>query len=150
MGVGAVDRVGRAARAVAWLVSRLPVVLPQVGPPNGAPNPNGGRPGAGGFPGGLPPAARQQAALASRRLQFCLDEGAILLVDPGTRGDGGTLFVQQATVPQPIPPTPPATPTTPPADGAGSPAQPGATARYARQARPEPRGGQARGGERQP
>ncbi|MEK6572498.1 MAG: M28 family peptidase, partial [Bacteroidota bacterium] len=38
--------------------------------------------------------------IGPRRLQFCQDEGAALVLDVG-RGDGGTLFVQSATVPQP-------------------------------------------------
>jgi hypothetical protein len=46
--------------------------------------------------------------------QFYLSEGAALLVDPG-RGDDGTVFVQQATVPQPV--APPGTP----AFGPGAP-----------------------------
>lgn len=37
-----------------------------------------------------------------KKANFLMDEGAALLVDPG-RGDGGTLFVQSANVPQPIP-----------------------------------------------
>src|SRR5207237_7302850 len=41
----------------------------------------------------------------AKKLQFFTDEGAALLIDSG-RGDGGTIFVQQATVPQPYqPPT---------------------------------------------
>ncbi len=46
-----------------------------------------------------------QQQLTAKRLQFLNDEGAALLVDPG-RGDGGTIFVQSAQVPQPYqPPT---------------------------------------------
>jgi len=33
---------------------------------------------------------------------FFRDEGAALLVDPSRAGDGGTIFVQSATVPQPV------------------------------------------------
>ena len=91
---------------------------PAGGPPNGAP---GGPGGPGGGPGGQAfTALRQQAAFASQKLQFCLDEGALMLVDPGTRGDGGTLFVQSATVPQPPPPAP--DPNAPAPGGAGQPA----------------------------
>jgi hypothetical protein len=52
----------------------------------------------GGFP---QPTEEQRAAarFAVVKQQFYLSEGAALLVDPG-RGDGGTVFVQQATVPQ--------------------------------------------------
>ncbi|HJR06814.1 MAG TPA: M20/M25/M40 family metallo-hydrolase [Pyrinomonadaceae bacterium] len=39
-----------------------------------------------------------------KKASFLMEEGAALLVDPG-RGDGGTLFVQQAAVPQPVPAT---------------------------------------------
>jgi carboxypeptidase Q len=35
------------------------------------------------------------------KLKFAMDEGAAVLVDPSRGGDGGTLFVQSATVPQP-------------------------------------------------
>jgi carboxypeptidase Q len=37
-----------------------------------------------------------------KKANFFMEEGAALLVDPG-RGDGGTLFVQSANVPQPVP-----------------------------------------------
>jgi hypothetical protein len=37
-----------------------------------------------------------------KKANFLMNEGAALLVDPG-RGDGGTLFVQSASVPQPVP-----------------------------------------------
>jgi carboxypeptidase Q len=46
------------------------------------------------------PNARAAAAFNCRKLNFFQDEGAALLVDP-SRGDDGTVFVQQATVPQP-------------------------------------------------
>ncbi|MBA3439891.1 MAG: M20/M25/M40 family metallo-hydrolase, partial [Pyrinomonadaceae bacterium] len=36
------------------------------------------------------------------KLQFLIDEGAALLIDPSRAGDGGTIFVQSATVPQPF------------------------------------------------
>jgi carboxypeptidase Q len=72
-------------------------------------------------PATVPPRRFQQNADAiaaarfnAAKLQFYTDEGAALLVDPG-RGDGGTLFVQQATVPQP--PAPPGAP----AFGPGAP-----------------------------
>ncbi len=47
------------------------------------------------------PDARAAAEFAAKKLQFYTDEGAAVLIDPG-RGDGGTLFVQSATVPQPF------------------------------------------------
>jgi len=40
----------------------------------------------------------KQAQLNAKKLRFCMDEGAAVLLDAG-RGDGGTIFVQQATVP---------------------------------------------------
>jgi len=40
-----------------------------------------------------------QAQFAAKKNQFFLDEGAAMLVD-ASRGDGGTIFVQSATVPQ--------------------------------------------------
>jgi hypothetical protein len=51
--------------------------------------------------------AEQRAAslFNSQKLNFFQEEGAALLVDP-SRGDDGTIFVQQATVPQPIPADP--------------------------------------------
>jgi hypothetical protein len=33
-------------------------------------------------------------------LQFCLKEGAILVLDPSTQGDGGTVYVAQASLPR--------------------------------------------------
>jgi hypothetical protein len=72
--------------------------------------------GAGGGPGGPPPAAANDPAAAERQRQFAealrtrqaalarslvaTQEGAAVIVD-SARGDGGTLFVQQASVPQP-------------------------------------------------
>lgn len=49
----------------------------------------------------LTPEQRANARLAARKLQFVTDEGAALLVDT-SRGDGGTIFVQSASVPQPF------------------------------------------------
>lgn len=67
----------------------------------------------GGFP---QPSAEQRAAqlFAAAKQQFYVSEGAALLVDP-SRGDGGTVFVQQASVPAPL--APPGTP----AFGPGAP-----------------------------
>jgi hypothetical protein len=52
----------------------------------------------GGFPQ-QSPEQRAAAAFNAAKQQFYLSEGAALLVDP-SRGDGGTVFVQQAAVPQ--------------------------------------------------
>ncbi|MDT4967127.1 MAG: carboxypeptidase [Acidobacteriota bacterium] len=60
---------------------------------------------------------REEARFQAKKQQFFVDEGAALLIDPSRRGDGGTIFVQSATVAQPFvePPTaPPAPGTTPP------------------------------------
>ena len=65
------------------------------------PRPAGG--GRGGFGGGNNAQFQAAAQLAARKNQFLMDEGAALLVD-ASRGDGGTLFVQSATVPQPFSP----------------------------------------------
>ena len=59
------------------------------------PRPTGG--GRGNFGG---PNARAAFEFASAKLRFFQQEGAALLVDPG-RGDGGTIFVQSASVPSP-------------------------------------------------
>lgn len=53
---------------------------------------------------------QQQAALAGKRLNFLLTEGAAVVVDNSRNGSGGTLFVQSATVVPQLP----ATPGTPP------------------------------------
>lgn len=52
--------------------------------------------------------AEQLAAFrfSAQKLQFLSDEGVALLLDPSRAGDGGTLFVQGATVPQPFDPSP--------------------------------------------
>jgi hypothetical protein len=50
----------------------------------------------------LTPEQIAQFVFALKKANFLMEEGAALLVDPG-RGDGGTLFVQSANVPQPVP-----------------------------------------------
>ena len=60
------------------------------------------RPAArGGFGGNRSAEFLAAAQFAAKKLQFLADEGAALLVD-SSRGDGGTIFVQSATVPQPF------------------------------------------------
>jgi hypothetical protein len=71
------------------------------------------RRGAGGPPppgGDLSPEQRRrfqamatERALGPRKLQFAKEEGAVLVLD-SARGDGGTVFVQQASVPSAAPP----------------------------------------------
>lgn len=56
------------------------------------------RPGAGG-PGGPGGPAATAFLLPALRLKFAQDEGAALVIDSSRSGDGGTLFVQSATVP---------------------------------------------------
>jgi hypothetical protein len=62
-----------------------------------APEPRQGG-GRGNF--GNNAAFRAAADLAAAKLRFFQTENAAVLVDPG-RGDGGTIFVQSASVPQP-------------------------------------------------
>jgi carboxypeptidase Q len=50
----------------------------------------------------LNPDQRAAAQFATKKFQFYSDEGAALLVDPSRGGDGGTIFVQSAAVPQPF------------------------------------------------
>jgi carboxypeptidase Q len=63
-----------------------------------APEPRPG-PGRGNFGGN--PAQRAAAEFAGAKLRFFQAEGAALLIDP-SRGDGGTIFVQSASVPPPV------------------------------------------------
>jgi carboxypeptidase Q len=78
--------------------------------------PPGQRPGGPGQAGDM----RARLAFAGRKLQFIIQEGAAVMVEPSPRGDGGTIFVQSATVPQPIPPA------GAPGAGPGGPGGPGA------------------------
>jgi carboxypeptidase Q len=50
----------------------------------------------------LNPEQRAAAQFNTRKFQFYSEEGAALLVDPSRGGDGGTIFVQAAAVPQPF------------------------------------------------
>ena len=63
--------------------------------------------GGGGPAGGNAEAFRAAQRLTSAKYMFFQKEGAALLIDPSRIGDGGTLFVQSATVPQPPPAGPP-------------------------------------------
>ena len=71
-------------------------------PPGGGQGRGAG--GGGGFR--MTPEQRAAAQFNVRKLLFAQEEGAAVLVDPSRAGDGGTIFVQQATVPQPIPDVP--------------------------------------------
>ncbi len=44
-----------------------------------------------------------QFAVSRRRLSFALDEGALAVLEPSRMGDGGTIFVAQASVPTAAP-----------------------------------------------
>jgi hypothetical protein len=74
------------------------------GQPPGRAQAAGGRPAAAG----QPPRAgrfqmneerRAQFELAAKKARFLAENGAALLIDPSSRGDGGTLFVQSASIP---------------------------------------------------
>jgi carboxypeptidase Q len=43
----------------------------------------------------------ERGRLMTQKIEFCIKEGAAAVLEVTTRGDGGTLFVQGATVPQP-------------------------------------------------
>jgi len=58
-----------------------------------------------GAPQGAPANFQQQAQFNARRFRFLSEEGAAILIDAG-RGDGGTIFVQQAAAVQPATPPP--------------------------------------------
>ena len=69
----------------------------------GANRPLAGQPRAGRFNS---PEFRAQMELQRKKAQFLSEEGVALLVDPSTQGDGGTFFVQSATIPGAPLPTP--------------------------------------------
>ncbi|MDQ5845201.1 MAG: M20/M25/M40 family metallo-hydrolase [Acidobacteriota bacterium] len=48
------------------------------------------------------PEQRAAILFGAKKIQFFYDEGAAVLVDSSRAGDGGTIFVQSASVPQPI------------------------------------------------
>jgi carboxypeptidase Q len=96
-------------------LERLAAATPQAG---------GRRPRTGGAPdmSSLTPEQRRelqqrmaQLQFGPRRMQFLLEEGAALILD-APRGDGGTIFIQQATVAQ-LPATPGTPPAAPPGPG---------------------------------
>jgi carboxypeptidase Q len=59
------------------------------------------RPSAGGRRFQLSPEQRAAAQFTVTKYRFFQEEGAAVLVDPSRLGDGGTVFVQSATVPSP-------------------------------------------------
>ena len=54
----------------------------------------------------MTPEQRASFQLGVKKYQLLLDEGAAVAIDPSRIGDGGTIFVQSATVPQPLPTEP--------------------------------------------
>jgi hypothetical protein len=58
--------------------------------------------GRGGRRFQLTPEQREATRFASKKLQFFHDEGAAVLLDASRLGDGGTIFVSAAAVPQPV------------------------------------------------
>lgn len=50
----------------------------------------------------ITPEQRAEGALLAKKYQFFTDEGVGVLMEPSRRGDGGTIFVQGAVVPQPF------------------------------------------------
>lgn len=82
-GLGPIDRA--ATRPIATTLPGGATTAPSTTRPN--PNDNS------------PAAAARRNAFARRLLAFVAGEGAVVVVSPSTQGDGGTLFVAQATVP---------------------------------------------------
>ena len=60
------------------------------------------RPGGGGRRFQMTPEQRVAFQFGAKKLQFFSDEGAAVLIDASRAGDGGTIFVQSASVPQPV------------------------------------------------
>lgn len=50
-------------------------------------------------PGEIPAGMRERLEVMTKRLKFLFDEGAAAVLEPSAQGDGGTLFVAQASVP---------------------------------------------------
>ena len=90
--------------------------------------PPGRRPARPGGPGGrfqMTPEQRARVQLQRKKMTFAMEEGAAAVLDPSNLGDGGTLFVAQATVPAgPLP-------------GAGRPRPGGPPGLGLRQGRPQ-------------
>jgi hypothetical protein len=91
---------------------RSPGGITVAGGASGSGNGDGAAPstGAGGpsdpTQQGPSPRGRGPSPFARRKLQFLIEEGAAVLVDPSSQGDGGTLFVASASIPVPVAPTP--------------------------------------------
>ncbi len=81
--------------------ARRPRVRPQVAanvPTPAANTPVVGQPGPGAR-GAMTPEQRALAQMQRKKMIFAMEEGAAAILDASTNGDGGTLFVAQATVP---------------------------------------------------
>lgn len=70
------------------------------------PSASGTVPAAPGSPA-RPVNTRARAELARKRLNFLIEEGAALILEPSLLGDGGTLFVASASIPRATPVPPP-------------------------------------------
>jgi hypothetical protein len=64
-----------------------------------APRPAGPRRSPFGFRPRVQPGGGPSLSFLARRAQFLIEEGAAVLVDPSFRGDGGNIFVAQASAP---------------------------------------------------
>lgn len=78
--------------------TRSRYVTPSNAAPTNAPTPPGAPGTAPGTPYGGTAEQRAAFALQNRKWQMIYDEGAAVVLEPG-RGDGGTIFVGQATLP---------------------------------------------------
>jgi carboxypeptidase Q len=96
-------RRGGPAQAANAGAPAAPGAVPVADARAGANAPAGGPPRAGRFNS---PEFRAQMEIQRKKAQFLAEEGVALLVDPSTQGDGGTFFVQSATVPGAPLPTP--------------------------------------------
>ncbi len=81
----AATRRARPQRPVAAPTAPAPATPPNAGP--------------GGGRGQLSPEAMARMTLQRKKMTFAMEEGAAAILDGSNLGDGGTLFVQQATVP---------------------------------------------------
>jgi carboxypeptidase Q len=78
--------------------------------PPAAPADAAARPGPGARGGVMTPEQRARMQLQRRKMTFAMEEGATAILQVSNNGDGGTLFVAQATVPSAPLPEPGAAP----------------------------------------
>lgn len=89
-----------------------------------------------GFSGQISQDMMQRFAFGPRRLQFLMEQGAVAVLEPSSRGDGGTLFVQQAAVPAAPPSRQQSTPAAQAASAETPPGVPPAIAQMMRRQSP--------------